>query len=320
MVDAPTGPLFDPDAAVPTLEQARADCLRLARSHYENFTVLSWLAPRRMRKHLAAVYAYCRAVDDLGDEGRLPSMSGTSRSETEPRAAISPAERLGLLDRFEEELDAAYAGRPHHAIFVALRSTIESFDLPREPFARLIEANRIDQRAVRHPDFDSLLHYCRHSADPVGRLVLMLYGFRDEERFALSDATCTALQLANFWQDVARDRRIGRVYLPQDDMERHGVSESDLDAPTASAPLRALIRFEVERACDLFAKGLPLLDRVPGRLRLELALFSRGGLAILAKLAEQDYDPLVRRPEVSGAEKTRILLSTIFSGRGSRWI
>jgi len=298
MVAAHVRALLEPPAAPASIEEASRFCRRLARAHYENFTVLSWLAPREMRRHLAALYAYCRTVDDLGDE--------------------APGDRLALLDRFERELDAAFAGRARHPVFVALQETIARFSLPRDPFARLIEANRIDQRQSSFATFDELRHYCEHSATPVGRLVLMLYGYRDEERFALSDATCTALQLANFWQDLRRDAAVGRVYLPENEMAEYGVGRSDLRADRASANLRDLTRFQVDRARSYFRAGLPLIDRVRGHLRIDLALFSLGGLAILRKIERQDYDTLSRRPTLSGPEKVGLALSALLSNRWRR--
>jgi len=298
MVAAHVRALLEPPAAPASIEEASRFCRRLARAHYENFTVLSWLAPRGMRRHLAALYAYCRTVDDLGDE--------------------APGDRLALLDRFEDELDAAFAGRARHPVLVALQETIARFSLPREPLARLIEANRIDQRQSSFATFDELRDYCEHSATPVGRLVLMLYGYRDEERFALSDATCTALQLANFWQDLRRDAAAGRVYLPEDEMAEYGVGRSDLRAERASAGLRDLTRFQVDRARSYFRAGLPLIDRVRGHLRINLALFSLGGLAILRKIERQNYDTLSRRPALSGPEKVGLALSALLSNRWRR--
>jgi squalene synthase HpnC len=299
MVGAPTR--AGPSAGTP-LADAFAHCRRLARAHYENFTVLSGLTPRPLRRHQAAIYAYCRTVDDLGDEAE--------------------GDRLALLDRFEEDLDGAIAGRGRGPIFVALAETIARFDLPREPFARLIEANRIDQRTERYRTFADLLGYCEHSANPVGRLVLMLHGYRDDERFTLSDAICTALQLANFWQDLARDVARGRIYLPLDEMTGFGVAEADLRAARAGERLRNLIRFQVERARELFARGLPLIGRVRGRLKVELALFVRGGLAVLDGIRAQDYDTLRGRPTISDATKRRLVASTAIGlalGR-RRWI
>ena len=284
----------------PSLAAARDMALRLTKRHYENFTLISWLVPRWMRPHIAAVYAFCRTVDDIGDE--------------------ASGDRIALLNRFEEELRAAYSGTPRHPVIVALQETIRKFDLPKEPFLKLIEANRIDQRKHRYANFDEVLHYCDHSANPVGRLFLMLYGHRDEEMFTLSDNTCTALQLTNFWQDLKRDYAIGRIYLPQDEMEKFGVSENDLAQDKASGPLRDLMRFQVERARKYFKDGLPLLDRVSGHLKVDIALFSRGGLAILKKIEKLNYDTLSRRPTLSKFEKMRLFLSTLASQRYTRWI
>lgn len=289
-------------------EEALEGCRSLARTHGENFTVISWLTPRSMRDHLAVLYAFCRTVDDIGDEALDPEAYGRTTT----------SDRLALLDRFERQLDAAFAGHARHPVLVALQETIERFDLPRDPFARLIEANRIDQRKTRHASFAEILHYCEHSANPVGQLFLMLYGHRDEGLFALSDATCTALQLTNFWQDIRRDADSGRIYLPQDDMARFGVAEADLVAPAASPALRDLMRFEVDRARRLFAAGLPLIDRVGGHLRVDLALFTRGGLAILDKIEEQDYDTVFRRPTLDRREKASLFLSTLISQRWRR--
>ncbi|MDD5220873.1 MAG: squalene synthase HpnC, partial [Candidatus Bipolaricaulis sp.] len=275
------------------------------RAEGENFSVISWLAPRAMREPLAAVYAFCRTVDNLGDEDWA--------------VAGRAGDRIALLDEFEGELDRAYTGAPRHPIFVALRPTIERFGLPRELFARLIEANRMDQHAKRYATFADLLRYCEHSATPVGRLVLALYGRGGDEECALSDATCIGLQLANFWQDVKRDYAIGRVYLPQNEMAEYGVRDEDLAAATASESLRRLLRFQVERTRDYFARGLPLLDRVSGHLRVDLALFSRGGLAILDKIERQGYDTLGRRPTVGKIEKAKILFSTLLTRRWDRW-
>ena len=281
---------FAEDTASISVPHAYAACLRLAQEHYENFSVLSWLTPRSLRAHRAAIYAYCRTVDDLGDE--------------------ASGDRLSHLDRFEESLDESMAGRGRGAVFTALGETIARFDLPREPFTRLIEANRMDQEISRYRTLSDLVRYCEHSANPVGRLVLMLHGYRDAERFALSDFTCTALQLANFWQDVARDRGAGRIYLPQEEMGDFGVTEQGLVSSEASEQLRSLMRFLVERTQEMFARGQPLIGRVRGRLKVELALFSRGGLAVLDAIAAQGYDTLRARPTISPPQKRRLILST----------
>ena len=292
--------LFDPPEPPPSLAAARRIALRLTRSHYENFTLISWLVPRRMRPHIAALYAFCRTVDDIGDE--------------------APGDRTALLDGFERELWRAYSGTPRHPVIVALQDTISRFDLPAEPFLKLIEANRIDQRKRRYENFEELLHYCDRSANPVGRLFLMLYGYRDEDLFQLSDSTCTALQLTNFLQDVKRDYVMGRIYIPRDEMEEFGVKEADLGRDEASVPFRDLMEFQVKRTREYFRNGLPLLDRVSGGLRVDIALFSRGGIAILDEIVSQGYDTLSCRPTLSRAGKIRLFLSTLISLRYERWI
>jgi squalene synthase HpnC len=230
-----------------------------------------------------AVYAYCRGVDDLGDEAE--------------------GDRLALLDDWEAELRRCYDGGPRRPTFVALQETIRRFDLPLEPFLRLIEANRTDQRTNRYRTFDDLVGYCENSANPVGQIVLYLFGYRDEERQRLSDATCTALQLTNFWQDVRRDLDKGRIYIPLDDMERFGYGEADLLAGRIHGRFRDLMSFQVNRTRGLFQEGLDLIPKVRGRLRLDLRLFSLGGLAILNAIEEIGYDVLNVRPKLSRACK-----------------
>ena len=274
-------------------EEAYEYCHTLARSHYENFTVASWFLPGDKRRHVYAVYAFCRFVDDLGDEAQ--------------------GDRLALLDRWEEELRACYDGTPAHPIAVALADTIRRFSIPMEPFLKLIEANRIDQRTNRHRTYDDLLLYCDHSANPVGRLFLYLFGYDDKERQRLSDATCTALQLTNFWQDVRRDLEMGRIYIPQEDMERFGCTEETLRAGVADDAFRELMRFEVERARGLFREGAALVDAVDGIVRLDIALFTQGGLHILKAIERQGYDVLSRRPALSKLARTRLALATALS-------
>lgn len=285
--------LIERPISPPSLSESQALCARLAKTHYENFTLISWLVPRRMRSHLAALYAFCRTVDDIGDE--------------------APGDRTVLLDRFEAELHAAYDARPCHPVIVALQHTIHIYNLPAEPFSRLIEANRIDQQRTRYETFAELLHYCEHSANPVGRLFLMLYGYRDEERFALSDATCTALQLTNFWQDIKRDFAMGRIYLPKEEMRRFGVNVEDLERNRANDHVRQLLHFQATRTRDYFAAGLPLIDRVGGHLKVDIALFSRGGLAILDKIEQGGFDTLSSRPTLTKREKLGLFLSTVLS-------
>ena len=274
-----------------SLDEAYAWCERLAKSHYENFTVGSLFLPRAVRPDLYAVYAFCRLTDDLGDEAE--------------------GDRLALLDEWEAALSGVYAGgEPSHPALVALQDVVRRHDVPDEPFRKLIEANRIDQGSGRFPTYADLLRYCDHSANPVGRLVLWVVGDRSEESALLSDATCTALQLANFWQDVKRDYEMGRIYLPLEDMERFGCAEADIAAGDATPAFRRLMAFEVDRAQELFERGLGLIPRLDGRLRLDVALFTRGGLSVLDAIRRQDYDVLGRRPEVSSAHKLRLMAST----------
>lgn len=234
-----------------------------------------------------AVYAFCRGTDDLGDEAE--------------------GDRLALLDEWEAGLRRCYDSMPRDIRLVALQRTIQRFDIPPEPFLRLIEANRRDQTVTRYETFDNLLDYCAHSANPVGHMVLYVFGYRDEERQRLSDATCTALQLANFWQDVLRDLEMGRVYIPLEDIERFGYSEADLLARRTTPEFRRLMSFEVARAREHFREGLPLIEMVSGRLRVDLRLFSLGGLAVLDEIERANYDVLSRRPRVSKAR--RLLLA-----------
>ena len=271
-----------------SLAKAYAYCQRLATSHYENFTVASWLLPRALRPHVHAVYAYCRGVDDLGDEAE--------------------GDRLTLLDDWEAELRRCFDGDAQQPAFVALQETIRRFDIPPEPFLRLIEANRMDQRVNRYRTFTDLQAYCQNSANPVGHLVLYLFGYRDEVRQRLSDSTCTALQLTNFWQDVRRDLGKGRIYIPLEEMERFHYSEEDLLAARFDGRLRDLMAFQVRRTRELFRSGLELIPRVRGRLRLDLRLFSLGGLAVLDAIEDTGYDVLNRRPKLSRARKALLAL------------
>lgn len=278
-----------PDVA-PSLEQARAFCRNLAETHYENFHVVSWFLPKNLRPHFHAIYAYCRISDDLADE------VGNKDSA------------LALLNIWGEELDACFEGDARHPVFVALAETIRECGIPKEPFADLLTAFRQDQSTTRYATMEDVLGYCRYSANPVGRLVLYACGEADEERFRLSDATCTALQLANFWQDVRQDYARGRIYLPQNDMEFFHVSETVLAEGIATPEFRGLMRCEVEYARSLFEEGLPLIGMVNRDLALDLDLFSRGGLEILHAIERQDYDVLTARPAISKGAKRKLAL------------
>ena len=274
-------------------EQAGAYTRWLARRHYENFHVVSFLLPRRLRQDFYNVYAYCRWADDLGDE------------------MGSRAESLELLAWWRTELDAMYTGRATHPVFVALLGTVRKHAIPRQPFADLIQAFVQDQTVARYRDWEELFGYCRYSANPVGRLVLHLCGYSDAERQRLSDATCTALQLANFWQDVTVDLLKDRVYIPIEAMERHGCTVEELCARRFTPAFREVMREIVEKARELFLEGLPLSRMVDRRLALDLDLFSRGGLRVLEKIEQRDYDVLAARPVISKAERVRLLLGSL---------
>ena len=282
------------------LAPAYRECIALARSHYENFSVAAWFLPKRLLPHVSAVYAYCRGVDDLGDE--------------------AAGDRLALLDAWEADLELCYTGTPSAPHLRALQHTIGAFAIPPEPFRKLITANRMDQTQHRYATFANVLHYCEHSANPVGFLYLLLFGYDDEERRRLSDATCTALQLANFWQDVRRDWDKGRVYLPQEDMERFGYSEEELAKGVCTQSFRDLMAFQVERAQALFVQGLPLVEMLEGTSRLHVKLFSLGGMRVLDAIRAQDYDVLSKRPVVSGRRKAWLLAITYLGMRLTRRI
>ena len=308
-----------------TPEAAFRYCERLAKTHYENFTVGSRLLPQAQRRHVYAVYAYCRSVDDLGDEdtsnwellppvGALCDATDVLKPERERhQRQISVQEksrRLALLDWWEGELRSCYSGTPTHPVMVALQRTIFEFDIPARPFLKLIEANRMDQKADRYSTYTELLHYCDHSANPVGHLFLYLFGYRDEERQRLADATCTALQLTNFWQDIARDYRKGRIYLPQEDMQRFGCTEADLASGSANQQFRRLMAFQVNRAGTLFREGAPLVDTLEGAVQLDVALFTRGGAAVLDAIKKRNYDILSSRPALTRTRKATLFAST----------
>jgi phytoene synthase len=278
---------------------AYRECVRVARAHYENFTVGSFLLPRALRRHVAAIYAFARAADDMADEGDL-----------------AREERLARLDAWEWALDEAYRGRPTEPVFVALADTAVRFAIPITPFRRLLRAFRGDVDFRPFATFEDLRAYCRDAADPVGHLILYLFGHGDERRQTLSDRVCTGLQLANFWQDVLVDARKGRVYVPREDLERFGVSEDDLLHGRDDAPVRALLAFEVERARAHLVEGLALADTVEPRLAREVRMFAGGGLAILDRIEADGFATSVRRPALSKADKAGVLLRGLL-GRGA---
>ena len=245
--------------------------------------------PKRLRQHFFNVYAYCRISDDLGDETGSPTAS------------------LQLLDQWESELNACYEGNPRHPVFVALAGTVREFDIPRHEFSDLLTAFRQDQTVPRYQTFDDLLGYCRYSANPVGHLVLYLCGYRDPERQQLSDFTCTALQLANFWQDASVDYDKGRIYLPLEDLRKYGVEESNIAGRNNTPQFREMMRFEAARAREWFHKGLPLVGKVSRELAIDLDLFSRGGQEILNAIQRQDYAVLGSRPAISKPRKLALV-------------
>ncbi|MGA9529913.1 MAG: squalene synthase HpnC [Terriglobales bacterium] len=291
-------------SVAPSLAAAEEYCRRLARSHYENFSVASWFLPSHLRQHFFNIYAYCRISDDLGDEVGDPVVS------------------LRLLDEWEAELQACYRSAPRHPVFVALQGTVREFEIPQHEFSDLLTAFRQDQTTPRYEMFGDVLAYCRNSANPVGHLVLYLCGYRDVERQQLSDYTCTALQLANFWQDVGMDFAKGRIYLPLEDLRRFSVAEDDIRDLKNTPAFREMMRFEVERAREWFAQGFPLVGKVDRKLAMDIELFSRGGMEILKAIERQGYAVLGRRPAISKPRKlalvARAALRSITPGSSAR--
>ena len=282
-------------ACAPSQQEAQSYCERLARTHYENFSVATWFLPKRLRQHFFNVYAYCRISDDLGDE------TGDHQAS------------LLLLDEWEAELNACYQGSPRHPVFVALVGTVREFEIPKQTFSDLLTAFRQDQTVTRYETFDDLLGYCHYSANPVGHLVLYLCGYRDAERQQLSDFTCTALQLANFWQDVSADHEKGRIYLPLEDLRRFRVSEDDIASQRNTPAFCEMMRFEVERAREWFDRGLPLVGKVSKELAIDIELFSRGGQEILNAIERESYAVLGRRPAISKTRKLALVARAALS-------
>jgi squalene synthase HpnC len=269
------------------LSQARAYCSDLAQRHYENFSVASLLLPRRLLRPFHTVYAYCRWADDLADE------AGGGQAA------------LDLIAWWRQELLRCYEdeGSPRHPVLVALKETIRRFRIPPDPFLELLIAFEQDQRVKRYQTYEQLLGYCRYSANPVGHLVLYLCESYSAVNASYADSICTGLQLANFWQDVARDLDIDRVYLPEEDRRCYGYSDADLAARRFTPAFAELMRFEVERARELFFRGQPLIARMPADVRADIELFVRGGLAILRKVEQQGYNVWQARPVLTRWEK-----------------
>jgi squalene synthase HpnC len=271
--------------SAPSLQESQEYCQRLARSHYENFSVATWFLPKRLRQDFLNVYAYCRISDDLGDE------------------VGDPVASLALLDDWQAQLDACYEGNPRHPVFVALAETIRKFAIPKHEFSDLLIAFRQDQTVTRFESFEDIVAYCRYSANPVGHLVLYLCGYGDAERQQLSDYTCTALQLANFWQDVSVDYAKGRIYIPLEDMRHYSVTEEDLAHKCNTVAFCDMMKFEVQRAREWFRRGLPLVKKVDPQLAVDLELFSRGGQEILNAIERQRFAVLGNRPVISKRRK-----------------
>jgi len=269
----------------------------LATSHYENFHVVSFLLPKHLHQDFYNVYAFCRWADDLGDE-----IGDTHES-------------LRLLGWWRNELEAMYQGQVHHPVFVALQGTAAQHGLPKQLFSDLITAFEQDQTVTRYPTWEDLFGYCRNSANPVGKLVLRLCGYADPERDRLSDATCTALQLANFWQDVTVDLKKDRVYLPLSLLAKHGYSLEQLLRLEFNPQFRSVMTEAVDAARQLFLTGLALPKTVNRRLAIDLELFSRGGLGVLEKIEQMDYNVLSRRPAVSKFERVQLLVRSLWSLR-----
>jgi squalene synthase HpnC len=276
--------------ACTSLAEGEAYCARVTRSHYENFTVASWLLPKRLVPHFEAVYAFCRWSDDLADE------------------VESPEQALAYLDWWQTELLNMYRGMLRHPVMVALQRTVEQFNIPPKPFLNLLVAFRQDQRVREYETFEQLQGYCVNSANPVGHIVLYLFESYSAENAKFSDDICTALQLANFWQDVSRDLDKGRIYLPRQDRESFGYPDEHLRGRRYTQAFRELLAYEVLRTRDLFQSGRSLLRMLPREARVDVSLFILGGEAILRAIEQQDYDVWRRRPIVSKRQKLWLVL------------
>ncbi|RMF96023.1 MAG: squalene synthase HpnC [Planctomycetota bacterium] len=284
-----------------SLRRANAYCRRLARNHYENFTVVSRFVPRDLRQDFCNIYAWCRWADDLADE------------------TDSPQQAAALLEWWQRELSACFAGEASHPVTIALHETISRYAIPAEPFLDLLVAFRQDQQKFRYDTFEELLDYCRHSADPVGRLVLHLARCATPERIALSDSICTGLQLANFWQDVAVDFARGRMYIPQSEFRRFHCDLAVVARGEADDAFRLMMRSLVDQAEAYLKRGVPLVAKMPSDLRVPIALFIAGGSAICRAIREVEYDVLTRRPELSKLQKIRLVARTWWSVKRGRF-
>ena len=275
------------------LQDAEVYCSQIADAHYENFLIANKFTPPKIKQHIQNIYAFCRYGDDLGDEAPFDSQG-----------------RLTLLDAWEKDLEEAHqgdwSGKPQHPILIAVQHTAKTFKIPLEPFWKLIQAFKMDQTKNRYHSWDELLHYCKHSADPVGHLFLYVYGHDDEDLRALSDKTCTALQLANHWQDISRDWRQNRSYMPEETMERFGVSWERYGPDYVDENWKSMLAHEVERAQNLFDEGKKLWKLVDAHLAVDLMMFTKGGEAILQAIRNQKYDTWKKRPKVSKLKQVRL--------------
>jgi squalene synthase HpnC len=269
------------------------DVVRHTMRHYENFNVISYRQSRRMKDALAAIYAYCRYADDVADESESPGLA------------------LSALDQWEEDFNKSLEGSPRHPILEALADTIYAFHLPPQPFRDLLTAFRQDQKVQRYQTFQDLLQYCSFSADPVGRIVLALFGYNDERFFPASDAICTGLQLANLWQDVDRDAAKGRIYIPLDDLAAYSVTEDDVLRRHYTADFKELMIFEGNRARGFFDRGKKLVGGVGWNLRWEIEMFRRAGIAVLDSIERVDFDVLHHRPTISRLRKVLIAVASL---------
>ncbi|MBI2118508.1 MAG: squalene synthase HpnC [Elusimicrobia bacterium] len=283
-----------------TLEESFRFCENLAKKHYENFPVGSFLVPKEKRKYVWAIYAFARTADDFADEGRF---KGETLDDIK--------KRLNQLDEWEVSLDSCISGRSDHPIFIALSETISKLALPPQLLKDLLTAYRMDVEKNRYKNFEEVLYYCKHSANPVGRLVLTIFGYQDRALHQLSDHICTALQLTNFWQDIAIDFKKDRIYLPQDQMLHFGVSEEDLKKENFNESFKKLLYFCSQKTSDLFNQGLPLTELVGKDLRIEMKLTWLGGTAILRKIEERDYNVFKFRPVITWKDKFCLLLRSL---------
>jgi len=270
-------------------------CERLTRDHYENFPVASVLVPKEKRLHICSIYSFARIADDYADE-----------------PGLTTAERIDSLTEWEEQLVDAYRGHAHHPVFIALRETIDRFEMPIDLFQNLLRAFRSDVTTHRYETFDEVLEYCQNSANPIGRLLLLLFNYRSETTLELSDFICTGLQLTNFWQDVSVDLQKDRVYIPLDDIREFGYSEEELFHRSFTPAFKDLMCYQVDRTRQMFNEGRPLLAEVGRDLKMELRLTWKGGTRILQKIEQREYDVLSHRPSLSLLDKTSVLISSLF--------